>query len=160
MRARVPVGTPSLALRGLRDCSLVPLPLHWETHVPGSPLVQKGWETCATDLDPQTYSVKYSPSLLGPHLSKSTLGTYPSQAQPRPDHSHSACTLHDEWSMAATLSHWFSGSMLQINNSIVNTLGRGFPGGSVVKNLPASAGDAGDTGLIPGPRRSHTPLSN
>ena len=24
----------------------------------------------------------------------------------------------------------------------------GFPGGSVVKNLPASAGDAGDAGLI------------
>ena len=26
----------------------------------------------------------------------------------------------------------------------------GFPGGSVVKNPPASAGAAGDTGLIPG----------
>ena len=26
----------------------------------------------------------------------------------------------------------------------------GFPGGSVGKNPPASAGDAGDTGLIPG----------
>ena len=26
----------------------------------------------------------------------------------------------------------------------------GFLGGSVVKNVPASAGDAGDTGLIPG----------
>ena len=33
----------------------------------------------------------------------------------------------------------------------------GFPGGSVVKNLPASAGD---TGLIPGPGRSHVPRSN
>ena len=28
---------------------------------------------------------------------------------------------------------------------------KGFPGGSVVTNLPVSAGD---TGLIPGPRRS------
>ena len=27
---------------------------------------------------------------------------------------------------------------------------RGLPGGTVVKNLPASAGDARDTGLIPG----------
>ena len=27
---------------------------------------------------------------------------------------------------------------------------RGFPGGTVVKNLPANAGDAGDTSLIPG----------
>ena len=29
-----------------------------------------------------------------------------------------------------------------------------FPGGSVVKNLPANAGDAGDTGSIPGLGRS------
>ena len=29
-----------------------------------------------------------------------------------------------------------------------------FPGDSVVKNLPASAGDARDTGLVPGPERS------
>ena len=32
-----------------------------------------------------------------------------------------------------------------------------FPGGSVVKNLPANAGD---TGSIPGPGRSHMPRSN
>ena len=30
---------------------------------------------------------------------------------------------------------------------------RGFPGGTVVRNLPANAGD---TGSIPGPRRSHS----
>ena len=30
----------------------------------------------------------------------------------------------------------------------------GFPGGSVVKNLPASAGDMGDSGSIPGSGRS------
>ena len=35
--------------------------------------------------------------------------------------------------------------------------GEGFPGGSVVKNLPA---DAGDTGLIPGLGRSHMLQSN
>ena len=34
---------------------------------------------------------------------------------------------------------------------------RGFPGGSVVKNPPANAGD---TGLIPGPGRSHMLRSN
>ena len=33
-------------------------------------------------------------------------------------------------------------------------MGEGFPGGSVVKNLPANAGDAGDVGLIPGLERS------
>ena len=30
----------------------------------------------------------------------------------------------------------------------------GFPGGSVVENLPDAAGDAGDMGSIPGLRRS------
>ena len=35
--------------------------------------------------------------------------------------------------------------------------GRGFPGGAVVKNTPASAGD---TGWIPGPGRSHMPWNN
>ena len=35
--------------------------------------------------------------------------------------------------------------------------GRGFPSGSVVKNLPASAGDMS---LIPGPGRSHRPQGN
>ena len=32
-----------------------------------------------------------------------------------------------------------------------------FPGGAVVKNLPANAGDMGS---IPGPGRSHMPQSN
>ena len=32
-----------------------------------------------------------------------------------------------------------------------------FPGGAVVKNLPANAGD---TGSSPGPGRSHMPRSN
>ena len=30
---------------------------------------------------------------------------------------------------------------------------QGFPGGSVVKNLPDNAGDAGDSGLIPGMKK-------
>ena len=34
---------------------------------------------------------------------------------------------------------------------------KGFPGGSVVKNLPANAGDTGST---PDPERSHMPWSN
>ena len=43
---------------------------------------------------------------------------------------------------------------------VINTLKRwerGFPGGAVVKNLPARAGD---TGSRPGPGRSHMPQSN
>ena len=39
---------------------------------------------------------------------------------------------------------------------IVNTEGRDFPGGAVVKNPPANSVD---TGSIPGPGRSHMPQS-
>ena len=38
-----------------------------------------------------------------------------------------------------------------------NKKGQGFPGGTVVKNPPANAGD---TGSSPGPGRSHMPWSN
>ena len=38
-----------------------------------------------------------------------------------------------------------------------NDPSRGFPGGTVVENLPANAGD---TGSSPGPGRSHMPWSN
>ena len=36
----------------------------------------------------------------------------------------------------------------------MSAINKGFPGGTVVKNLPANAGDAGDTGRIPGWGRS------
>ena len=38
-----------------------------------------------------------------------------------------------------------------------NCVSRGFPGGAVVENLPANAGD---TGSSPGLGRSHMPRSN
>ena len=38
-----------------------------------------------------------------------------------------------------------------------NKLLEGFPGGAVVENPPA---DAGDTGLSPGPGKSHMPRSD
>ena len=41
--------------------------------------------------------------------------------------------------------------------NILKNINMDFPGGSVVKNLPANAGD---TGSIPGPGRSHMPRSN
>ena len=44
-------------------------------------------------------------------------------------------------------------SVRQENKLKINT-DQGFPGGSVVKNLPANAGDVV---LIPDPRRSHIP---
>ena len=49
---------------------------------------------------------------------------------------------------------------VQLNNKKITQLKsgqRGFPGGAVVKNPPANAGD---TGLIPGPGRSHMLRSN
>ena len=49
--------------------------------------------------------------------------------------------------------------MIHSNNekSIKKNKIEGFPGGTVVKNPPANAGD---TGSIPGPGRSHMPWSN
>ena len=41
--------------------------------------------------------------------------------------------------------------------TLLNKLDRGFPGGSVVKNPPANAGDKGS---VPDPARSHMLLSN
>ena len=41
--------------------------------------------------------------------------------------------------------------------SLLKTEGQGFPGGAVVENLPANAGD---TGSSPGLGRSHMPQSN
>ena len=46
--------------------------------------------------------------------------------------------------------------MFKIPGTIKYT-GRDFPGGAVVKNPPAKAGD---TGSSPGPERSHMPQSN
>ena len=43
------------------------------------------------------------------------------------------------------------------NELIDKTEAGGFPGGTVVKNPPANAGD---TGSSPGPGRSHVPRSN
>ena len=42
-------------------------------------------------------------------------------------------------------------------NNPIKKRQKGFPGGAVVKNLPANAED---TGLSPGPGRSHMPRSN
>ena len=39
-------------------------------------------------------------------------------------------------------------------NHLISGLPMGFPGGAVLKNMPANVGDVGDTGLIPGSGRS------
>ena len=48
-------------------------------------------------------------------------------------------------------------NITSIQNIFFKTHYRDFPGGAVVKNLPANAGD---TGSSPGPGRSHRPRSN
>ena len=45
----------------------------------------------------------------------------------------------------------------ELRNLYVKNMGRDFPGGVVVKNLLANAGDTGST---PGPGRSHMPQRN
>ena len=47
--------------------------------------------------------------------------------------------------------------MLFYRKKIKRNYGSGFPGGPVVKNLPCNARD---TGLTPGPGRSHIPRSH
>ena len=44
-----------------------------------------------------------------------------------------------------------------MENNVISKYSWGFPGGAVVKNLPANAGD---TGSNPGPGTSHMPQSN
>ena len=46
---------------------------------------------------------------------------------------------------------------LNVSAKTIKILEEGFPGGTVVKNPPANAGD---TGSSPGPGRSHMPRSN
>lgn len=56
-------------------------------------------------------------------------------------------------------SFWVKDSLREQNEvtKAFITAVQGFPGYSVVKNLPANEGD---TGLIPGPGRSHMPWNN
>ena len=48
-------------------------------------------------------------------------------------------------------------NLVPVNRHFTKKIYRDFPGGAVVKNPPANAGD---TGLSPGPGRSHMPWSN
>ena len=63
-------------------------------------------------------------------------------------HSYKTIKIHE---LSSTASYKI------ITTVLMNTTILGFPGGSVEKNLPANAGD---TGLIPDPGRSHMPQSN
>ena len=55
------------------------------------------------------------------------------------------------------LGHSLNIHIQQIDARYSKVNWEGFPGGTVVKNLPANAGD---TGSSPGPGRSHMPRSN
>ena len=69
-------------------------------------------------------------------------------------------TKQKDWLFSLFL--WGQGGIYQFKNldnqvRSVKTLFVDFPGGAVVKNPPANAGD---TGSSPGPGRSHMPQSN
>ena len=49
---------------------------------------------------------------------------------------------------------WLDGSFFFFFFLAMNNIPLGFPGGSVVMNPPANAGDTGDVGMIPGLGRS------
>ena len=49
---------------------------------------------------------------------------------------------------------WFSQGVCPVVELLGHMVVLGLPGGSVVKNLPGSADDARDVGLIPGSGRS------
>ena len=57
-----------------------------------------------------------------------------------------------EWRKYLQTIYWNKGLTSRINKELL-----GFPGGAVVKNPPANAGD---TGSSSGPGRSHMPRSN
>ena len=62
------------------------------------------------------------------------------------------------WILIAIIKAYFTYFVIRFacffNDLILNNLFRDFPGGTVVKNPPANAGDRGSS---PGPGRSHMP---
>ena len=73
-----------------------------------------------------------------------------------PDQGSNPCPLH--WQAdSQPLRHQGGPHKLLIVSEIKVAMSRDFPGGAVVKNPPANAGD---TGSIPGLGRSHMPRSN
>ena len=57
--------------------------------------------------------------------------------------------------MEATTVHGVAKSRTRLSDfTSLQTVRWGFPGGSVVKNMPANAGDTGDPGTVPGLGRS------
>ena len=76
----------------------------------------------------------------------------------RPQKLYLLMVLHKESSLRGEGSHLESSQnrCFSYITSVFRNL-QDFPGGAVVKNPPANAGN---TGLIPGPGRSHMPWSN
>ena len=80
--------------------------------------------------------------------------------------SHYACVLQQACLLRKKVSWLFNCILCSLKLELIlsliciqhlNLLIRDFPGGTVVKNPPANAGDMGSS---PGPGRSHMPWSN
>ena len=84
------------------------------------------------------------------------VGLIPGQGTKIP---HAAWPRQKKKKGAAILGHktYISFSFASLQSVSLKTTLQGFPGGAVVENLPANAGD---TGSSPGLGRSHMPRSN
>ena len=74
------------------------------------------------------------------------------------DEAHMLDLLDKDFKLAFKAMFWeLKETMSKDIKKSIRMLSRGFPGGAVVENLPANAGD---TGSSPGLGRSHMPRSN
>ena len=77
-----------------------------------------------------------------------------------PDHTSAPSDVVQVRNGSMARAHWgdaVDGNREQALKTLLKLVHKGFPGGAVVKNLPANTGD---TGSSPGPGRSHMPRSN
>ena len=67
------------------------------------------------------------------------------------------CSQYSKWEKKSTKLFIYRMILLLFLHMIIKKYSGDFPGGAVVRNPPANAGD---TGSIPGPGRPHVPRSN
>ena len=109
-------------------------------------MIQPLWRTAWRFLKKLKIELPYDSAI--PHL-----GIYPEKTIIRKD----TCTPMFTAALFTIARTWKQPKCPFTDEWIKKMWYRGFPGGSVVRSLPASAGDMGSS---PGPGRSHMPRSN